>query len=121
MNEIQRNKAHMRKESWGPDYSQLMLAPGGWLIAVTVQLDRRDGNFRWPEGFDLNEPLHIEVTEANGTPLYGGFDIDIHNGYDQGGIVFDEPLPNVNTATPYMLWCETHPCLAVYSLNCWHA
>jgi hypothetical protein len=40
--------------------------------------------------------------------------------YGQGRIVFDEPLPNVNTASPYILRCESHPPLVAYTLNCWH-
>jgi hypothetical protein len=121
MPEIHRDRAHLRIDRVSEKYDSFTLAPGGWLIAVTVQLDRGRPDFTWPDGMDRNEPLHVEIIDANGAALYGSFNIDCHMGYDQGGIVFEEPMPNVNTACPYWVQFKgAHPPVLVYSLNCWH-
>jgi hypothetical protein len=121
--EIRRDRAHARIEAWSAGYDTMYLIPGGWLIAVTVQIDRGRRDFAWPEGMPRNEPLHFEVTDGSlGAALYGSFDVNHHIGYDQGGIVFDEPLPNVDTTMPYVIHATNGPLPAVrvYSLNCWH-
>lgn len=118
--EIDRSRAHLRMDRFRAEYESYVLPPGGWLVAVTVQVDRQRPDFTWPEGMNRNEPLHIEITDGAYTPLFGGFDIDCHTGFDQGGIAFEEPLPNLNTACPYVLRIEgAHPHLLVYTVNCW--
>jgi hypothetical protein len=119
--EIENNRAHLRIDRFPAEYDSYAIPPGGWLVAVTAQFDRQRADYSIPDDMERNKPIHIEITDTNGAALHGGFDIDWHIGYDQGGIVFLEPLPNVSTAHPYILQVKSaHPHLLVYSLNCWH-
>jgi hypothetical protein len=120
--EINRDWAHLEFEFRLPaGISKHTLRPGGWLIAVMAEIDTTLP--AWGEGQREKYESEVEITDySGGQALYGKFTIRHGIGYYKGGIVFDEPLPNMDTANPYILETrEFTPPLIVHSLGCWPA
>jgi hypothetical protein len=119
--EISRDRAHLEFEFRLPaGISKYTLRPGGWLIAVMAEIDTTKP--AWHEGLGEKYESEVEITDySGGRALYGKFTIWHGRGFHKGGIVFDEPLPNIDTANPYVLETrEFTPPLIVHSLGCWH-
>ena len=72
------------------------LPVGGYLLAVSL---RAHGDL--PQGTDVNFRAEYEITEPNGAALHER--IQWQYQLPACGCAFAEPLPNMNSASPYTL------------------
>jgi len=92
----------------------ICLSPNGYLCAILVQPDYSK---RW--GNDSGD-IVCEVTDGSGQALFEQFVIQSAVRMTNGGCVFPEPLPNMDTRSPYYLAvCDPHPDLEVIVVGCY--
>jgi hypothetical protein len=84
------NRASIVRLMWNPQYESMTLSANGWLHAVTLE------NVPSQPGYMSGD---FEVTDVTGAPLFGSFHWEY--AMNSAGMIFAEPLPNFNTATPY--------------------
>ncbi|HEX4661891.1 MAG TPA: hypothetical protein VH307_31230 [Streptosporangiaceae bacterium] len=93
------------------------LPVGGWLAGVGVAVESLVG---WEYNLNDYGVVRAEITDVDGSGLYGEFVIRIGYGFHQGGILFPEPIPNMNAAQPYVLrFLDKPPALKVFSIQRW--
>lgn len=86
-------------------YDSYPLPVGGFLVAVTLEMKWTE-DFKWSkldEQFQLDGMLWYEITDPDGVALYSKIGVPYGSGFHKGGKLMDEPLPNLNSAQPYML------------------
>lgn len=87
----QLDRGNIRRQLWTPEYDRFILYPNGWLIGVFLENDPRNPGYMSGD---------FEITDDN-MALFGSFHWEF--AMASAGIVFPEPLPNVNAAQPYWL------------------
>lgn len=112
---IDKRQAHTIVHHIGIGAFWTPLPCSGWLIAVTIELDMR----KLPQEFDLDTPMRYQIKDSNAFPIYD-FAVNHQWGCMTGGIVFDEPLPNLNVARSYTIESiSASPAITMYTLGCW--
>jgi hypothetical protein len=79
----------------------LRLAPGGWLAGLVMEVSGDEAMYA---------VVSYQLTDANGVALYGEAETaSPYSGLDQRiqAIILPEPVPNMNSAYPYILYVTT--------------
>ena len=110
---IDLNRLNIRHEYLRPaNESFIVIVPTGKLVAVLAEID-------WTK-LDTWKRDDIQCEITNDYALFAEFTIPAATGYDQGGIRFQEPLPNINTRFPYTLAVKSpHPYLNITIIGEW--
>lgn len=113
-----------------PDYTaahtEILKIPSGqwiWALPVRGYLCSITGEIgypaEWPDNTPREDPLTIKITHGLANQiLVNKFHIYHHIGYRDGGIIFSQPLVNVNTANPYYIESEFTPAITIYITSC---
>lgn len=109
------DKATIVTNTWplDSDYNSITLWPTGWLIGVL--LENIIG-----QGYGSGEFEITDLTYRQFGKFYWEYS------YNSAGIIFPKPLPNINTATPYLIRrCKralSDPPIVtvkVHTIGCW--
>lgn len=84
------DRASIVRLMWNAEYDSIRLNANGWLYAVTLE------NVPTLPGYMSGE---FEVTDVKEAALFGSFYWEY--AMNSCGMIFAEPLPNFNAATPY--------------------
>jgi hypothetical protein len=96
--------------------NMITLPVGGYLVAVSAEVDLHAG---WPGYVDRENNIRAEITNWDEVALYGDFEIAHVYGFHKGGVLFPEPLPNVNSACPYVVkLSDNAPPLRIHAVHC---
>lgn len=111
---VEQDRAPVNCDKWA-------LRPGGYLTAVSAEVESVDG---WTsprsERADLDGILRVKLTNWEESALYGRFMIPFGQGFHKGGVLLPEPLPNFNSAVPYVLhFIDKPPALRIFTVSCW--
>lgn len=84
------------------EYDTFYLPPTGHLCDVLVETNLAGPWYK--------NDVRCEITDCDQIGLFADFTIPSGSGYHCGGVRFKEPVPNVNSATPYVLrFLDEHP------------
>jgi hypothetical protein len=95
-NEPDYDQCLVERAPWPKENGLYYLPPTGYLMAICLSPVTL-----MPISDDVESRAEFEVTEPNGIALYRT--IRWHYAMNQCGIMFREPMPNINASTPYTL------------------
>jgi hypothetical protein len=102
---------HVDRYNMGGEYTEYMIPPTGFLAAVGVMLLDYGSS---------PEPMDFEITGPDHVALFGKFTVHTELGFHKGGVMFPEPIPNMNVAVPYILVAPSgHPRLEITTVGMW--
>lgn len=90
-------------------YDRVHLRPGGFIAGLCIEVNMKradEKGWTWnklPQENQASGELHYELTDINQQSLYGKFVVPYGMGFHRGGQMMRAPLPNLNSACPYIL------------------